>query len=96
MDLSNVVQEHLSLIIKNTLLLLEPKILNSIGLGFDVIGFILVFFFGLPNSPSDAKGGFIAFEDYNPGNEKLYRSVSKIGFFFIIFGFIVQIISNHI
>lgn len=96
MDLSNVIQEHLSSIIENTLLLLEPKILNSIGLGFDIIGFILIFFFGLPNRPSDAKGGFIALENYDPGNEKLYRFWSKIGFFIIIFGFILQIISNLI
>ena len=38
----------------------------------------------------------MVYEDYDPGNVKLYRSISKIGFFFIVSGFILQIISNHI
>ena len=75
--------------------MMESKILNSIGLGLDVIGFILVFFFGLPNKPFDAKGGAIMLESYDPGNEKLYHFFSIIGFFFIVSGFILQIISNH-
>ena len=72
------------------------KIVNSIGLGFDIIGaFLLLKFHVISKYIKESKsGGYI--KDLDKNEFPVYRKWSIIGFFLLIFGFLLQIFSNFL
>lgn len=76
---------------------MNATLLNSIGLGLDLVGVFLLFFFTLPKKEQDA-----LLLESAPSKEwrEMNRGISKVlsycGLCFVIIGFAVQIVSNHI
>jgi hypothetical protein len=75
-----------------------PNIINNIGLGFDIIGVLILFKYGLPsriNTPPKLllEGGLT--EKENEENKKIWRWAYS-GLISLILGFIFQLISNFI
>ena len=73
------------------------NIINSVGLGLDIIGVILIFFYGI--SPMiDTEGSTFLIVETRSETEikkaKKYKRLSRFGLTLIVFGFIAQIISN--
>jgi hypothetical protein len=68
-----------------------PKTINSIGLVFDIIGVLLIYFYGLPNRSAEE----VKWES-NVDKEKQLKRLSLFGLIFIGFGFILQLISNFL
>ena len=73
------------------------NIINSAGLVIDIIGVVLIFFFGI--SPMiDSEGSvFITLEQRDEleiRKAKKYKCISRFGLILIALGFIAQIISN--
>lgn len=72
------------------------KIINSIGLCFDIIGAMLVWIFGLP--PDVRKGGYgflIASKSEKEAKKAtIYNCFSILGMALLILGFILQLMSN--
>ena len=70
-----------------------PELINSIGLGLDILGAALIFF----NSPKPSHSTVIY---QNDELERLARkdnrkhNLAKAGLFILIMGFILQLISN--
>lgn len=79
-------------------MILENVTLNSIGLILDIIGASLLWYFGLP--PNVAPKGKRYLIIGNDKNEKekaeKYIFLAKIGFGFLIFGFLFQLADNLI
>jgi len=74
-------------------------LLSSIGLGLDIIGVIIIFFFGI--SPKlDIKGETYRITGEIDENEikitKKYKRFSWLGLILIFLGFLLQFISNFI
>ncbi len=70
---------------------LTPENISSLGLFLDIIGISLIYKYGLPNVvPSGGKFGAS-----NPNEEKLYKQQSAFGLRLIIYGFVLQIVSNY-
>jgi len=74
-------------------------LLISTGLVFDIIGVVLIFFFGI--APLiDNKGAIIRVTGEIDEKEKqkvqCYKSISRIGLILIIIGFLCQLIGNFI
>ncbi len=72
-------------------------ILNSIGLSLDIIGVILLFFFGLNKNIS--KGGTIHLvieqtDETEKEQWKFYNWMSILGLVLVVIGFLIQIASN--
>lgn len=72
-------------------------LVNSLGLILDIIGAYLLFRFGLPPSidrtgANHLVGGGTDNEEVEKG--KLYDSRSAIGFELLIFGFVLQLVSD--
>lgn len=72
--------------------------LNIIGLSLDIIGVIILFFFGLP--PRINKGGTInlILEQTDTKEDKkwkIYNFISNLGLILIIIGFSIQLYSNY-
>ncbi|PIR39154.1 MAG: hypothetical protein COV35_01145 [Alphaproteobacteria bacterium CG11_big_fil_rev_8_21_14_0_20_39_49] len=80
-------------------LILNTKILNSIGLGLDIIGVVLIFFFGIPQKMDRSGDIFIVLGEKSP-NEikkiKKYDFWANTGLILIVSGFVIQIISNFL
>jgi len=73
------------------------NIINSIGLGLDIIGVILIFFYGI--SPMIDTGGSTLLDlggrdETDIKKAKKYKATSNLGLVLIISGFVAQIISN--
>lgn len=81
-----------------------PEIVNSIGLFLDIVGVSLLFKFGLPAEVKrDGSSGihFWAIVDENAkeseqAKAKRYDQISYVALSLIVFGFVLQIISNWI
>jgi hypothetical protein len=76
---------------------ISPEFISSLGLVLDIIGAIIIFKYGLPER-IDKKGRNYIHSD---GEDKeaikkaeLYDSRSCLGIISLIFGFVLQIISN--
>ncbi len=76
-----------------------PKIVNSIGLLFDIVGAILIWKYGLPDSISKS-GSEIVTHSVDPESEKKkakkYEFWGKTGLGLLMFGFLLQLISNFL
>ncbi len=70
---------------------LDATFVNTVGLGLDVAGVVLIFFFGIPNSYADSFtwGG-------NPAKKRIHRVLSGIGCALVVLGFGLQIASNYL
>ena len=70
------------------------RLINSIGLIFDIFGAILIYKYGLPNEvPGDGvKWAYTK----DPKIEKRYKKYAKIGIFSLILGFTLQFLSDFI
>ena len=73
--------------------------LNSLGLVLDIIGAVILFFFGL--APKiDTEGTVYLVTEQKDEDEikrgRIYKTMSSIGIILIIFGFIFQLISNYV
>ena len=76
-----------------------PAILNSIGLGLDIIGAVLIFIYGLPAPVK--RGGIKSLDlieiDENEKRMALfYNRMSAAGLVLLITGFLLQLISNFL
>ncbi len=60
------------------------KIVNSVGLVFDIVGVVLLFYFGAPT---------FAITDGQPA---YYDRLGKLGLLLLIVGFILQFVSNFL
>ena len=82
---------------------LDPAAINSIGLFLDIVGVILLFFFGLPNYVNPGGKDIDALTEIASGARtpegekrwKLHRWLSVVGLVLLIFGFALQIVSNY-
>lgn len=73
--------------------LLSPATLNSLGLSLDILGVVLLFFFGLPS-----EAGLEGVVTWRHGLSKDYkraRVLSRLGLVLLVSGFGLQIASNH-
>ena len=79
----------------------SPDVINSVGLLLDMTGVALLFKFGLPNDMTKP-GNFQPLHvevDLNPEDVRLwrrYKRLSRLGLTFLILGFALQIVSNHV
>ena len=79
---------------------LLSDVINSVGLAFDIIGVILLFFFGLPSRVREGPPVLSFGED--PDSTKLqekqwkrYQCVSWSALVLLVLGFVLQMVSNH-
>lgn len=71
-----------------------PQAINSFGLLLDILGVVLLFFFGVPS-----RAGLDGVLTLNRGSGKDYkwaRALSRCGLLLLIAGFLLQIASNHV
>lgn len=77
---------------------------NSAGLVLDILGVVLLFFYGLPSTVERPEAG--VFIEYPAGRtpeetkdrEKLWnrhQCMSRLGLTLLVVGFVLQIVSNH-
>lgn len=72
------------------------QIVNCIGLIFDIVGVVMLFFLGLP-SDLDKHGAIysaVTINDTHVNKWKKVNKLSKIGLSLIVFGFALQLIST--
>ena len=76
------------------------NLINSVGLGFDIVGVVLLFRYGLAPEVRKTGGMIIAW----PSSENMeaepkwnyYRRMSFIGLSCLVGGFVLQIFSNYL
>jgi hypothetical protein len=75
-----------------------PKVLASFGLFLDLLGAVIVFYFGVPEVINRSGGIIVTFgHDKNAENRaKKYERISRVGICFLITGFLIQIIANWV
>jgi len=81
--------------------LISSEFVNSAGLFFDIIGASLIFYFGLSKRFKQTEEQGIYKQSWGPSKKDLkslkkYRILSNTGICFLLFGFVLQIISNWI
>ena len=77
--------------------------INSVGLDLDIIGVILLFIFGLPDSfvrdgpPTNPLSFDVDTDGVKQWKKKWkrYKCVSWFALVLLVFGFVLQIVSNH-
>ena len=77
--------------------ILCPDVINSVGLGFDIGGVILLFRYGLPEDISKTGETFFQLEGANEEEAnkwKWYNKISYLALGFLGFGFFLQLVSN--
>ena len=73
------------------------SILNSIGLSLDIIGVILLFFFGLHKNINKEGTIHLVIEQTDEKEKKqwkFYKCMSILGLVLVVIGFMIQIASN--
>jgi len=73
------------------------NIINSIGLILDIIGVVLIFFFGIPRKIDSSGYIFLAVEEEDEKEKKsgkLYNILSHLGLILVFIGFALQLLSN--
>ena len=75
---------------------LSPEIINTVGLAFDIVGVILLFFYGLPEPISKTGAGHLTWGENEEEATKwrLYKTRSCWGLALLIIGFSLQLLSN--
>lgn len=71
--------------------------LNIIGLTLDIIGVILLFFYGISNSIKEGGSIGLILEQSDKGEAKKWNRnniISKVAILLILIGFIFQLLSN--
>ena len=70
--------------------------LNSIGLAMDIVGVILLYFFGLSKNITEDGSNYLTWgTDENEQQQwKRYRFLSRIGLGLLVTGFSLQIVGN--
>ena len=76
-------------------------IVNSMGLILDIAGVALLFKYGLPAEVREMGGTLIVWgggksDDEAKREHRHYRRMSRIGLGCLIFGFILQLVSNFV
>ena len=66
-------------------------LVNTVGLGLDLVGFVLIFLFGVPNTYADH---FVWGSD--SAKERRHRILSGFGCVLVALGFVLQIVSNYL
>jgi len=78
--------------------MISSELLNSLGLVLDIIGAVILFFFGL-TPKIDTEGTVYLIAEQKDEDEikrgKFYKIMSSIGIGLIAVGFIFQLISNN-
>lgn len=69
------------------------KIINSVGLGFDIVGVFLIWRYALPRRIETVYDAYVTYPD-EIGAGKKYKLRGKLGLIFIMAGFSIQIVSN--
>ena len=69
--------------------LLYPKLINTLGLSFDIAGIFIMFWYEVPLAIQSIDGG-------ENEQTKPYRKKIKLGLILIMLGFGLQIISNYL
>ena len=84
-------------------ILLDPDVVNSVGLLLDIAGVVMLFFFGLPSKVEHPDSGIaVAWDVPSAETERRrkqwyrHRLMSGLGLAMLILGFVLQIASNHI
>lgn len=74
------------------------KTVNSIGLGLDLVGVLLIWKYGLPRQPPGVDTVVVTAgsNDELEKAESFYKIMGNVGLGFIVCGFLIQAISNHI
>ncbi len=72
-----------------------PKIINSIGLLFDIVGALLVWKFGLPKGFTESGHHIFEFMSVEP-SAKSYKRWANVGIALLVLGFALQLTSNLI
>ena len=80
---------------------LLSDVINSAGLALDIIGVILLFFFGLPSRVREGPPVLSFGEDPDSTKQrekqwKRYQLVSWFALVLLVLGFFLQIVSNHL
>ena len=73
------------------------KIISSVGLILDIVGALLIWKYGLPESINRKGMGFLVLESVDDEQilkAKRYDRLSKIGLSLLILGFSLQLLSN--
>ena len=79
--------------------LLTSVFVNSTGLIFDIVGALALWKFGLPEALDRGGRDFITTRNVDQtaiAKAKSYDRFSKLGLFFLVAGFLLQLISNFI
>ena len=79
---------------------MSAAIINSAGLFLDIVGIILLFFFGMPSRVNEGPPVLSFGEDLDSTKQrekqwKQYQLVSRFALVLLILGFALQIVSNH-
>ena len=77
----------------------DSSLINSVGLVLDIIGAVLLWRYGLPESISRDGLEIVITSKVNENEKakaKKYDCWSKIGLSFLIAGFVLQLVSNFI
>lgn len=72
-------------------LILSQPFVNSVGLVFDIVGVLLIFFYALPVTNGKAR------ESSNePTDEEVAKSnkIARFGLGLLVLGFVLQLLSN--
>ena len=69
------------------------QILNSVGLGLDILGVVVIWIFGIPNHLA-YKGVQIRIKEETRAKQERYRKISHLGLILLIAGFLFQLASN--
>ena len=72
--------------------------MNSIGLVMDIVGVILLYFFGLSKDITKEGSQYLTWGGNKEEQQqwKRYRFLSIIGLIFLVIGFSLQIVSNYL
>lgn len=76
-----------------------PKLVNSFGLLCDIVGVVLLWKFGLPESISRTGASYFIREETDADEirkAKRFDRLARFGIWFLIVGFIFQLISNFV
>ena len=77
---------------------LTPDVINSCGLALDILGVVLLFFFGLPADVREG-GGTVLLWGEDPEGARRYRrarALSRLGLALLVAGFGLQIAGNYL